>query len=515
MTRKLTPDERLAWLANLGLSESEARAYVALLDGGAGPASEVAKRSRVPRNRVYDVLESLAAKDLVDIHLESVRTFTARPVGRYLAERRAALARHRAGLEEKRGALRAMFGAPATGASDEPAGVFRLARGRRDATDALVRLLRSAEHRVLAWTTSTTLTRLDNHATGSEVLPALVAKGLDVRLLVAPEDAPVPEALSGVVRRTADRPGAHRFLVDGRECAFLMPGADDDRVYVGDDLLLLTDSAALVRESAESALARWHRRAPAAEGGTWSAEHGAALLRSSVAASRRHLFASGAAVARVLAEDHAALQKAARRGARVRAMFPVQGKGIELARKLADVAEVRHAPATGLDLVIADDDAVEVTTLGGAARHFRLVKGGGILHRAAEAAWETATPLAAHLEQFAADQRTVAVRAVANEGEDLPAIAVGKPAKLVLASGSEADQWARPGRRMVVVGDAGARAGMPDPPLLLGAALVGDHAYFWPYRRRAARAVASPTLIEVLDDRLIGALEERFESLSS
>ncbi|AFZ71462.1 TrmB family transcriptional regulator [Natronobacterium gregoryi] len=57
-------DEHTDLLAELGLSNYEARAYVELVRGGAMTADEVAAASDVPQGRVYDVLNSLVDRSL-------------------------------------------------------------------------------------------------------------------------------------------------------------------------------------------------------------------------------------------------------------------------------------------------------------------------------------------------------------------------------------------------------------------------------------------------------------------
>lgn len=57
-------DEHADLLAELGLSNYEAKAYVALAGGGAMTADEVAAESDVPQGRVYDVLNSLVDRSL-------------------------------------------------------------------------------------------------------------------------------------------------------------------------------------------------------------------------------------------------------------------------------------------------------------------------------------------------------------------------------------------------------------------------------------------------------------------
>lgn len=53
------------WLNNLGLSNYEAQAYVALVSLEDGTAEQISKHSRVPRTSMYKVMEALEEKDLV------------------------------------------------------------------------------------------------------------------------------------------------------------------------------------------------------------------------------------------------------------------------------------------------------------------------------------------------------------------------------------------------------------------------------------------------------------------
>lgn len=498
MERKMPNEERAKWLLDLGLTDGEARAYLALVDGGPAPASEIAKSARVPRNRVYDVLESLAAKDLVDIRLETVRTFAARPVDRFLAGRREELARRRADLEEKRDELRGLFGAPSTKASDEPTGLFRFVRGRRDAIDALARMLRTAERRVLVHTTTATLARLDNHASGSEVVPALLARGVEVRIAAWGEGEP-PAELAGVVRRASAPPATHRFVIDDREVAYLAPAADDDRVYVGDDRLLITDAAALVREAVAVVDAAIVSDAPSV--GTVDPDEARRLVLDAVANARTDILVVGRALAVTLAHALPALQAAARRGTRVRVVLGVDRDHSEVAKRLARVAEVRHAEEPALGLLAADDALLQVTPSG----NHRALPPSKMLSAWATSLWQGGAPLLAHL---ADDRRAVVLRTLAG----LPGLVGRRPARFAVADREEADAWTRPGRHLVVLDDANPASAVA-PPLLLGAAVVGDHAYFWPYRRRDGRARASGSVLEIHDDRLVGALEERLQAL--
>ena len=64
-------------LAELGLNGYEATVYLALLARGGLTPTELATRAKVPRQRVYDVLESLASKGLCTSRDTTPRTFSA------------------------------------------------------------------------------------------------------------------------------------------------------------------------------------------------------------------------------------------------------------------------------------------------------------------------------------------------------------------------------------------------------------------------------------------------------
>ncbi|EMA46698.1 TrmB family transcriptional regulator [Halococcus saccharolyticus] len=66
----------VAQLEQLGLTEYEASTFVALIQLGTGTAKEVAEIDHVPRTRVYDAVESLHDRGLVDIQHSTPQTFT-------------------------------------------------------------------------------------------------------------------------------------------------------------------------------------------------------------------------------------------------------------------------------------------------------------------------------------------------------------------------------------------------------------------------------------------------------
>jgi HTH-type transcriptional regulator, sugar sensing transcriptional regulator len=81
-------ERAVASLEGLGLTGSEVKAYVALLRGGTMTASDVSREARIPYSKVYDALESLHRRGLVEEQKSRPIVYTARPPDTALEELR-------------------------------------------------------------------------------------------------------------------------------------------------------------------------------------------------------------------------------------------------------------------------------------------------------------------------------------------------------------------------------------------------------------------------------------------
>jgi sugar-specific transcriptional regulator TrmB len=75
-----TEDEAVHLLEELGLTEYESRCYVALTRVGNATAKEVSDLSDVPRSRVYDAVDRLHERGLVDVQQSDPRAYQSVPV---------------------------------------------------------------------------------------------------------------------------------------------------------------------------------------------------------------------------------------------------------------------------------------------------------------------------------------------------------------------------------------------------------------------------------------------------
>ncbi|RNJ73348.1 MAG: TrmB family transcriptional regulator [Thaumarchaeota archaeon S14] len=73
-------------MAEFGLGQYEARAYVALLSGGTATAGELAYRAEIPRTKVYPVMMRLERKGLATVGGQKPVTCSAVPPSESLEE---------------------------------------------------------------------------------------------------------------------------------------------------------------------------------------------------------------------------------------------------------------------------------------------------------------------------------------------------------------------------------------------------------------------------------------------
>ncbi|MFC7232130.1 TrmB family transcriptional regulator [Saliphagus sp. GCM10025308] len=73
-------DEAVSALQSAGLTEYEARSFVALTRISKGTAKEISQVAEIPRSRVYDTVERLDRRGLVEVQQTDPRTYKAVPI---------------------------------------------------------------------------------------------------------------------------------------------------------------------------------------------------------------------------------------------------------------------------------------------------------------------------------------------------------------------------------------------------------------------------------------------------
>ncbi|ARS90483.1 TrmB family transcriptional regulator [Natrarchaeobaculum aegyptiacum] len=236
-------DDSAELLAELGLSNYEARAYVTLAEHGAMTADDLAAESGVPRGRVYDVLNGLVDRALVRADDGRPRTYThvepTAAVDRLLERRVDELEQRRTSYEHVADRAETTLSALAPD-HDGGEGFATSALGDEAARDLLDERFAAADASVRVVVQS-----LD---VGPELRSAAVARieqllerGVEVRLL-ATDFANATETLErlvddGLEVRVAERVPPQRFILfdDQEVCLEVVnPAADDELLAVVD-----------------------------------------------------------------------------------------------------------------------------------------------------------------------------------------------------------------------------------------------------------------------------------------
>ncbi|MGH2670302.1 MAG: TrmB family transcriptional regulator, partial [bacterium] len=223
-------------LLHYGLTEYEARTYLALLAAGPATARDLANVSRVPRTKIYGVLDELHAKGLVQLLPERPKRFEAVTVDRYLAQFEADIKQRLERLRADKEALAAEF--PRARTASPRAGNFNVVKGRKNVVGRLLEMLQRAQGEVLLSGSPSLPIRMLHHL---DELEALAKRGVRVRILCAsePRNQQALERLALVAQVRESRvpsAGSGTLVVDGRESLMCHFVPDDEHLFKGDDV---------------------------------------------------------------------------------------------------------------------------------------------------------------------------------------------------------------------------------------------------------------------------------------
>ncbi len=169
-------EEAVTALEELGLTEYEARCFVALVRVSTGTAKEVSQVADVPRSRVYDTIERLDRKGLVSVQQTEPRQYKAVPV-------ETACRRIREDYDSRINAAENALGQLEEPDSRDDEGMWAITR-KEHVTERVVRFLEEAEETIHYLVPATEVAE-------REVLDALGAaadRGVRVSVEVPTED---------------------------------------------------------------------------------------------------------------------------------------------------------------------------------------------------------------------------------------------------------------------------------------------------------------------------------------
>jgi len=256
---------RLEKLQEYGLTEYEARTYLALLDLGAATARDVANLSRVPRTKIYAVLDELHAKQLAQVIPERPKRYECVPFDVYLDSFERTYERKLKQIQEDKRLLASELRRSSLPAPDQKAGSFHVIKGRKNIVNKKYEMLARAQGSVLEMGSEYLAVRM------AYFLPALrekAAEGVRLELLVpvvpVSADAVAEFRKVGVVKHSATQNlGSATLVVDDKEVLMCHYVPDDEHLFKGDDVAIWSDDRAIVADMKATVQAVWDGAEPA------------------------------------------------------------------------------------------------------------------------------------------------------------------------------------------------------------------------------------------------------------
>lgn len=251
--------DRLEKMMEYGLTEYEARTYLALLHLGVASARDVANLSRVPRTKIYSVLDDLHAKQLAEIIPERPKKYGVVPFDSYLRQFEREYKAKLAKIEEDKKLLMASF-ASKDGAGPDKAGSFQVLKGRKNVLNRKYEMVGRADREVLEMGTEFSAVRMGYYM---PLLRERARLGATLRLLVPVTDTNrenVEEfaAMGGQVKANPGKsPGSVILVVDDAEVLICHYVPDDEHLFKGEDIAIWSDDKAIVRDMKATILANW------------------------------------------------------------------------------------------------------------------------------------------------------------------------------------------------------------------------------------------------------------------
>lgn len=247
-----------------GLTEYQARVYLALLDLGVAKVSQIPALSRVPRTRIYTAMRELHAKGLVQVLPEKPLRYRAVPFAAYLRNLAEDYRDRARRLEANVDMIGRQFVVPPDDAP-EARGRFEAIYGRRNVRNKLVEMYEGAEREIIA-VGSTHSPRRILRSLGTQVADRTQA-GVSVKCAFHP--TPGNEADIRAIGRHAEVRLIDFFVpvcrhgVDGRQFLMSHPIPDDESLVRGEDIAIWTDDVAIAAAMGQMTEHLWEMGRPA------------------------------------------------------------------------------------------------------------------------------------------------------------------------------------------------------------------------------------------------------------
>ncbi len=252
--------ERLKKLQDFGLSEYQARVYLALLELGIATASQIPPISKVPRTRIYITMSQLHEKGLVQIIPETPLKYKPLPFEEFLEKRISDMRVEAKMLEMMKEELSGEF-ALKKQVDQQKAGSFEAIFGRRNLRAKLYRMYSNAKSEVYFIGTANSPVRL-----ASMLLPIIEEKAqrgiaLKFAFPVIARNSEKVKLLSryAVVKHIEKETFMHLTVIDSAEALLAHAIPDDEDPVRGSDVAIWTNDEVIVNALRESANDIWER----------------------------------------------------------------------------------------------------------------------------------------------------------------------------------------------------------------------------------------------------------------
>ena len=264
---------RIQRLQEHGLTEYEARAYLALLELENSEASPIADLARVPRTKIYQALDGLESKKLLVVIPDRPKRYQVAPISSYIDSLEASYRSQAESLSNAKDALAEEF-APRGKVQMERSGGFVVLKGRANISSKLCELMGRAQKDFAVATSAMGAHRLAYHA---DLLAEAGARGAAVRVL-APTLAENREATDVVAGQAelrhalVDLGAVTLAFVDEKEVMLVHHVPDDRHYFQGADVALWSDDPAIVQSLKALFTLGWGLSVPYAERHTAAAK---------------------------------------------------------------------------------------------------------------------------------------------------------------------------------------------------------------------------------------------------
>ncbi len=251
-------DGEIEKLQEYDLTEYEAKAYLALVELEEATAREVAEVSRVPRTKIYGVIDDLHEKSLVEVIPERPKRFLPRSFENHLERFEQHYEQRLDQIEEDRSRFEGLVESSRT-PTIQGAGSFRVHKGRKNVLNKMLEMIEEAENSVWLLGSSYAPLRLNYY---SPLLHDKTADGVIARVqcpIRAQNRMDIEEALqyAKVRHRDTDATGSSILAVDGERLLLTHYIPDDTHLFKGEDVAIWTDDPALVKDQMELLSEAW------------------------------------------------------------------------------------------------------------------------------------------------------------------------------------------------------------------------------------------------------------------